>query len=148
MFSLLQSLALPTPLTDFSFKDLVVKMQAHREPKPSVIVQCYQYNSCQCVLSKTVAEYVAALCKLAEHCDFGDTLNEMLHDRLVCGIANATVQKWLLTESELIFTKAVTIAQAVELAEKGSKELQLSSCRDPFKDIHKFSHLQEVFTET
>ena len=45
----------------------------------------------------------------------------------------------MLTEPELTFTKAVTIAQAVELAEKGSRELQ--SVRDPPKDIHKFSHL-------
>ena len=67
-----------------------------------------------------MAEYVVALRKLAEHCNFGDIL---LCDRLVCGIANATVQKCLLTEPELIFTKAVTIAQAVELAEKGSREL-------------------------
>ena len=139
-FRLLRSLALPTPLTELSFKDLVAKMQAHREPKPSVIVQRYQFNSRQRASSETVAEYVAALRKLAEHCDYGDTLNEMLRDRLVCGIANATVQKRLLTEPELTFTKAVTIAQAVELAEKGSKELQ-SSGRDPPKDIHKFSHL-------
>ena len=64
-------------------------------------------------MSETVAEYVAALRKLFKHCNFGDTLDEMLHDRLVCGIANATVQKCLLTEPELTFTKAVTIAQAV-----------------------------------
>ena len=78
-----------------------------------------------------MAEYVVALCKLAEHCNFEDTLNEMLHDRLVCGIANATVQKHFLTESKLTFTKVVTIAQAVKLAEKGSRELQLSPGRDP-----------------
>ena len=50
------------------------------------------------------------------------------------------VQKRLLTKPKLTFTKAVTIAWAVELAEKGSKELQ-SSGRGPPKDIHKFSHL-------
>ena len=38
-FHLLRSLVLPSPLTDFSFTDLVSKMKAHREPKPSVIVQ-------------------------------------------------------------------------------------------------------------
>ena len=83
-----------------------------------------------------MAEYVAALCKQAEHCNFGHTLDEMLRDRLVCGIASAAVQKRLLTESELTFTKAVTIAQAVELAEKGSRELQ--SARDPLKIFTSF----------
>ena len=67
--------------------------------------------------------YVAALLKLAEHCNFGDTLVEMLHDRLVCCIVNDTVQKCLLTEPEVTFIEAVTIAQTVELAQKGSREL-------------------------
>ena len=103
-FRLLRSLVLPTPLTEFSFKELVAKMKAHREPKPSVIVQRYQFNSRQREKSETVAEYVAALRKLAEHCNFGETLDEMLRDRLVCGIANPAVQKRLLTEPELTFT--------------------------------------------
>ena len=79
-------------------------------------------------MSDTLAEYVAVLYKLAEHCNFGDTLDEMLHDRLVCDITNAAVQKHLLTEPELTFPKAVTIAQAVELAEKvlGNFNQQLS----------------------
>ena len=147
-FQLLRSLVLPTPLTELSFKDLVAKMKAHCEPKPLVIVQCYQFNSRQRATSETVAEYVAALRKLAEHCNFGDTLDKMLRDRLVCGIANAAVQKCLLTEPELTFTKAVTIAQAVELAEKGTRELQ--SVRDPLKTFTSFTpnKFQEVFTQT
>ena len=71
------------------------KMKAHREPRPSVIVQCYQFNSCQCATSETVTEYVAALLKLAEHCNFGETLDEMLQDRLVlvsCGQTTISVQ--------------------------------------------------------
>ena len=63
----------------------------------------------------------------------------MLRDRLVCGIANRTVQKRLLAEPELTLTKAVTIAQAVELAERGSKEIQ--SVKDSPKDIYKFSQV-------
>ena len=73
-FRLLRSLVLPAPLTDFSFKELVTKMKAHQEPKPSVIVLRYQFNSRLRATSETVAEYVAALRRLAEHCSFGETL--------------------------------------------------------------------------
>ena len=82
-FRLMRSIVLPTPLTDFSFKELVAKMKAHQEPKPSVIGQRYQFNSHQRATTETVAEYVTALRKLAEHCNFGDSLNEMLRDRFV-----------------------------------------------------------------
>ena len=93
-----------------------------------------------------MAEYVAALLKLAKHCNFGNTLDEMLRDRLVCGIAKATVEKCLFTEPKLTFTKAVTIVQVVKVAEKGSTELQ--SVRDPLKTFISFTpnKFQEVFT--
>ena len=98
-------------------------MKAHQEPKPLVIVLCYQFNSCQCAMSEIAATYVTVLCNLAKHCNFGKTLDGMLQDRLVCGIANPTVQECLFNESELTFTKVVTIAQVVELAEKRSKTI-------------------------
>ena len=62
-------------------------------------------------------------------------LDEMLHDRFVCGIAHPAVQKRLLTESDLTFTKAVTVTQAVELAEKGAQQIQSSVD----KEVNKFS---------
>ena len=65
-------------LSDFSFAQLVEKVKLHREPKASIIVQRFQYNSRLCTLDESVADYVAALCRLAEHCAFGDMLDEML----------------------------------------------------------------------
>ena len=38
-----------------------------------------------------VATYVASLRKLSEHCNYGETLPEMLRDRLVCGINNEKI---------------------------------------------------------
>ena len=70
---------------------------------------------------------MAVLRKAAEHCSFGNSLNEMLHDRLVCGIANGAVQKRLLAEKEQTLDKAVSLGQAVEIAEKGAKDLQSSA---------------------
>ena len=62
----------------------------------------------------------------------------MLRDRFICGIVHSAVQKRLLTESDLTFTKAVTVAQAVELAEKDAQKIQSSVDKDP-REVHKFS---------
>ena len=137
-FRLLRSLVLPATLTEFSFSDLVSKMRAHREPRPSVIVQWYKFNSRQRLPSESIAEYVAALRKLAEFCNYGESLDEILRDRFICGIAHPTVQKCLLTETELTFTKAVTVAQAVELAEKGAQQIQSLDDKES-QVVHKFS---------
>ena len=134
-FQLLRSLVLPTPLTNFSFSELVAKMTAHHEPRPSVIVQRYKFNTRQRLPSESVAEYLAALRKLAEFCSYGESLDEMLRDRLVCGIAHPAVQKRLLAESELNLTKAVSLAQSAELAEKGLQSLSDTE----HKEVHKFS---------
>ena len=50
---------------------------------------------------KTVANYVASLRAIAKYCDYGDTLNMMLRDRLVCGINHQVIQRRLLAEKSL-----------------------------------------------
>ena len=62
----------------------------------------------------------------------------MLRDRFVRGIVHPAVQKRLLTEPDLTFAKAVTVVQAVELAEKGAQQIQSSVDKGP-KEVHKFS---------
>ena len=120
----LRSLVLPVSLDEISFENLVKKMKEHREPQPSVIVRRFQFNTRKQQAGETVAEYVAALRKAAEFCDYGDSLSEMLRDRLVCGITDTSVQKRLLAEKDLTLDKAVSLAQSVEIAEKGAKDLK------------------------
>ena len=61
----------------------------------------------------------------------------MLRDRLVCGITDTTVQKHLLGEKELTLDRAVSLAQSVEIAEKGAKDLQSST--GSANEVHKLS---------
>ena len=126
-FRLMKSLVFPDQLSDFSFAQLVEKVKVHREPKASIIVRRFQFNSRTRSSNESIADYVAALRRLAEHCSFGDMLEEMLRDRLVCGINNGTIQKRLLAEPDLTLTKAISVAQAAELADLGARELQLST---------------------
>ena len=68
----------------------------------------------------------------------GRSLNKMLCDWLVCGIANPTIQKCLFTETDLTLDRAVSMAQAAELADKGAKELQAGIDKS-VKDVLKVS---------
>ena len=51
---------------------------------------------------------------LLEHCDFQNTLEEMLRDRLVCGINDEQIQHMLLVESSLDFKKSMKLATSME----------------------------------
>ena len=45
---------------------------------------------------ESVATYVAALRELAQHCDYNDTLSDMLRDRLMCGVKHKDITNGLL----------------------------------------------------
>ena len=51
-------------------------------------------------------------------------MDEMLRDRLVCGINDSRLQRRLLTEPGLTFQKALELARAFESAEKNARDLQ------------------------
>ena len=89
---------------------------------------------------ESVAAYMSELRKLAEICNFDDTLADILQDRLVCGIADEKVQRLLLTEKELTLDKAYTLCIAQESASrdtsvlKGEQVNKVCSQRKPRKE--------------
>ena len=61
---------------------------------------------------------------LSEHYDFQNTLEEMLRDRLVCGINDEQIQRIRsLAESSLDFKKAMKLATSMETAAKNARDL-------------------------
>ena len=68
--------------------------------------------------------YVAMLCALPEHCEYGDSLKIMLQDRLLCGINHEGIQRWLLSEKNLTYDNTLEISLAMEAAAKDMKHLQ------------------------
>lgn len=82
----------PEKPTDKSFEEIVSIVQEHRNPRPSVIVQRFNFHTRGQKEEESIADYVADLRRLADHCKFGDSLDKMLRDRLVCGIRDAPLQ--------------------------------------------------------
>ena len=76
---------------------------------------------------------MASVRQLSEFCEFGDTLEAMLRDRLVCGVNDDHIQSRLLAEPELTFAKALQLAQAIETADQDTKDLATSQ---DFQTIH------------
>ena len=81
--------------------DLVAVITQHHSPPPSEIVQWYRFHTRLRRQGETVATYLSELRALAQWCKFGNTLHDMLRDRLVCGMNEETIQRRLLAESGL-----------------------------------------------
>ena len=82
------------------------------------MLQRLRFNSKVRHTGESVAQFVSALRALFEFCEYGDTLNEILHDRLVCGIDDERTQQRLLAEKELSFAQVLEIARVTEAAGK------------------------------
>ena len=114
----------PGKPTEQSFVDLVKLGKGHYQPTPSVIVQRFKFNSRTQLEGESIATFIAELRRLSEHCGYGDSLNDMLRDSLVCSTTNSQLQKRLLSEPDLTFKKALNLAQALESSKQGSQYLQ------------------------
>ena len=123
-YQLVRNLVAPDKPTDKSFQEIVKLVKEHHTPPPSVIVQRFKFNFRSQREGESVGEFVAELRRLSEHCKFDATLDDMLRDRLVCGIRDVRTQRRLLAESDLKLKKAFELAQAAEVAEKNAKDLR------------------------
>ena len=61
--------------------------------------------------------------ELTEYCNFGDSLDKALRDRIVGGINHESTQKKLLSERNLTYERAVEIAQGVETSDANLREM-------------------------
>ena len=91
-----KTLASPLKLDEFTFQGLVDLAGKYFSPRPSPIVKRFEFNSRRQKEGESIATYVAELRKIAEHCDFGAVLSDMLRDRLVCGAVHKGIQRRLL----------------------------------------------------
>ena len=121
-YQLLKNLMAPDKPSVKPFTDIVKVLQDYWQPKPSEIVQRFNFHSRVQKQGESVADFVAELRRLSEYSGFRD-LEDMLWDRLVCGVRDAHIQKKLLAETGLTFKKAFETAQAVEMAENQAREL-------------------------
>ena len=83
------------------------------DPKLSIIVQRYKFNSHVRAAEESIATYVAALHQIAEYCNYNDSQQDILRDRLVCGVNHQSIQCRLLTEKDLTYEKAIELAKSL-----------------------------------
>ena len=106
-YKMLRDLVAPAKPGTKPLEELLQKLEQHYSPRPF----CFRKPG------EAIAAFIARLRSLSEHCTFGNSLEDMIRDRLVCGISEETIQKRLLTESKLTYKKAVELALGLETAD-------------------------------
>ena len=88
-YTLIRNLVSQRKPSSLSFTKLVDVVRAHYNPRPSVIMEQFNFNTSSCPKDQSVH-----LRKLTEHYA---SLDDILRDRLVCGINEPRLQCRLLT---------------------------------------------------
>ena len=133
-YRIIKDVLTPEAPSTVDFDTIVEKLTQHFQPVPNQIAQRCKFFSRIRRPHESIAEYVAQLKKLVEHCQFGDKLNEMLRDRLVCGVANVKWQQRLLSEEALTYDRTLKLLLAMEAAEKEARDIS------GIKDVHNVHH--------
>lgn len=101
----------------FKFKEIC-------DPQGNFIMERHKFNTRNQKEGESIQSYVADLRILASTCEYGALKDDLIRDKIVCGVASNTVRKQLLKEWDLTLNKAIQICQLNELSERHSKELR------------------------
>ena len=123
-YTLVRNLVAPDKPSTRTFEELSELVRNHHHPKPSVIMERFRFNTCTRNEGERIASFVARMLQLTTICAYGEALDDMLRDRLVCGVNDNGLQRRLLAESGTTFEKALAIATAWESAVRNAKDLQ------------------------
>ena len=119
MYKLFKGLTGQSKPGEKSFDELKQLMLHHENPRPNMIDERFKFNSRVRNANESVSMFVAELRKLTEYYEYGESLNDMLRDRLVCGINHERTQQRLLSEGSTqkkTLKKALDVALLLELA--------------------------------
>ena len=122
-YGTVRSLLSPKKPTEVTYADIVATLRAQFCPQPSVTVARFRFFSCSRRQSESVQEFVARLRQLSRDCKFETFLEEMIRDRLVCGVNSDSIQRRLLAEAELTLKQAIDLSVAMETAGQNLQKL-------------------------
>ncbi|XP_070385138.1 uncharacterized protein [Dermacentor albipictus] len=115
----------PAKPNALSYDEVVRVLNDHYDPKRNEIAESFQFfNRCQ-QENESIHDLFVAIRRIADNCNFGDSLSRLLRDRIVCGVRSKAVQKQLLSKKELTLEEAESIATAAETAEKDARTMSV-----------------------
>lgn len=94
------------------------KFESHFVKQHNIIFEQAKFNSRKQLQDETVDSFITDLFCLAKHCAYGQLRDEMIRDRLVVGLLNASLSEKMQLDAELTLDKAIALAHQSEAIHK------------------------------
>lgn len=107
---------------------LKTKFRELCSPQKNVIIERHRFNSRHQRQGESFQSFAAELKTLAKNCEFDKlTPDELVRDRIVCGVNSDALRRSLLKEKNLTLEKAVQMGQINEMTDAHSKTLKATA---------------------
>lgn len=137
-YSLMRDLCMPMKPVEKSYDDLKTLLLNYINPKPNVITERYKFKERKQLNNETIVQFVTALKKMSEYCEFAVSLDSALRDQLIWGLKDQNIKKRLLSEELLTFKKCVEMSIAMEAANNDVTRLDQREERINYQKQFKF----------
>ena len=103
---------------------VVAKFDAFFRVRRNVIFERARFYRRSQLVGESAEQFIMELYTLAEHCNYGDMTDEMIRDRLVVGVQDATLSQLLQLDAELTLEKAKKWARQREAVAEQQQALK------------------------
>lgn len=105
------------------YQVLVDLLKQHLAPTTNVVAERYKFRKCEQHSSQSITDFIISLKAMSQSCNYGDFLPDALRDQFVAGIYDQSLRKRLLTEAQLTFDSACSLARSWEAALNQNQEI-------------------------
>lgn len=104
--------------------EIVKKYEEHFVGTSNPSVERAAFNMRMQLKGETFNTFLSEIKKMAARCDFGTMRDELVKDRIVCGIENRIVKERLLSKKNLTLDTAIQVCRAAEEAKSRVEKLR------------------------
>ena len=112
---------------------LITKFRELCNPQTNIIVERHKFKTRNQREGETTEAYITDLKKLANQCEYGNLRNDLIRDRIVCGIKNENTRRQMLKQADLTIERAIQLCQIDELTDERLKEMTAKAEIDELK---------------
>ena len=102
--------------TTRTLEELLAKFDDFFLPKKNLTVERHKFFTRDQRELESIEQYVFELNKMAAKCEFKELCDDLVRDRLICGLKDASLRERLLRESDLTLQKALEICRLAEMS--------------------------------
>lgn len=112
--------------SDFkNVEDLLKEFDGFFLPRKNITIERHAFFIRDQREQESVEQYVFELNKIATKCEFKDLNDELVRDRMICGIRERALRERLLREVDLTLSKAIDICRLAEISRAQASSIKI-----------------------